>query len=329
MLTTLASITFLLLSPFNAMNQRIKLIPSGENIVFKMNTNGVVITGSYDVKHDKGTYNPFKHSGLKKGDIIKRANKKNINNISDLSSIINSSSQISIEIQRQNETINTDLYIYKVNDICRSGLYVKDKVIGVGTMTYIDPKGLYYGSLGHEVIDNDTNELVNLADGEIYYNDVISISKGSNHHPGEKISKTNLDNITGDIIENSNKGIFGKYLGSSKNKKEYEIAKQNEIKKGKATILTCVKGNKVESYNIEIINLKEQGIDETKGITFKIIDKNLIDIAGGIYSGMSGSPIIQNNRIIGAVTHVLVDNVECGYGIYIENMYYHQLTSCN
>lgn len=324
MLSTLASITFLISSVTINNNERVYLIPSGENIVFKMNTNGVVVTGTYDVKHDNGIYNPERNSDIKRGDIIISANNKKILNINDLSQEINNNNQIDIEYKRKNKIKKTSIYIYNVDNISRSGLYVKDKVIGVGTMTYIDPKNMMYGALGHEVIDNDTKELVELSNGTISYNDVLSIKKGENHHPGEKISQTNLENIDGNILINSNKGMFGKINKANKSK-GYPIAYQNEIKEGKAKILTCIKGNDVKEYDIEITSLKKQNIDQTKGITFKITDNELLNISGGVYSGMSGSPIIQNNMIIGAVTHVLVDNIEYGYGLYIENMYRKQI----
>ena len=324
MLSTLASITFLISSVTINSNDRVYLIPSGENIVFKMNTNGVVVTGTYDVKHDKGIYNPERNSDIKRGDIIISVNNKKILNINDLSHEINTNNQLNVEFKRQNKMKKTIIYIYNVDNISRSGLYVKDKVIGVGTMTYIDPKNMMYGALGHEVIDNDTKDIVDLSNGTISYNDVLSIKKGENHHPGEKISQINLENVDGNILINSNKGMFGKINKINKSK-GYPIAYQNEIREGKATILTCVKGSDVKEFDIEITSLKKQNIDQTKGITFKITDNELLNMSGGVYSGMSGSPIIQNNMIIGAVTHVLVDNIEYGYGLYIENMYRKQI----
>lgn len=324
MLSTLASITFLISSVTINNNDRVYLIPSGENIVFKMNTNGVVVTGTYDVKHDKGIYNPERNSDIKRGDIIVSVNNKKILNINDLSHEINNNNQLNVEFKRQNKMKKTIIYIYNVDNISRSGLYVKDKVIGVGTMTYIDPKNMMYGALGHEVIDNDTKDIVDLSNGTISYNDVLSIKKGENHHPGEKISQINLENVDGNILINSNKGMFGKVNKTNKSK-GYPIAYQNEIREGKATILTCVKGSAVKEFDIEITSLKKQNIDQTKGITFKITDNELLNMSGGVYSGMSGSPIIQNNMIIGAVTHVLVDNIEYGYGLYIENMYRKQI----
>jgi stage IV sporulation protein B len=291
-----------------------------------MNTEGVVVTGSYDVVSNKYIYNPSKNSDIKRGDIIIKADGNVVSNINDLTKVINDKTTIQLDIIRDKELILRNLDIYEVDNIKRSGLYVKDKVIGVGTITYIDPNELKYGALGHEVIDNDTYDLVRLKDGIISYNDVISITKGSNKNPGEKISETDLNNVSGDVLNNSKMGIFGKYISQVDAKKAIPIAFQNEVKKGKAKVLTCISGDEVKEFDIEITDLKKQNITDTKGITFKIIDDSLLNISGGVYSGMSGSPIIQNNHIIGSVTHVLVDNIKYGYGLYIENMYNHQKT---
>ena len=322
MISTITSIAILFSFPLNTNSyyKRIKLIPSGENFVFKLNTNGVVVTGTYDVISNNVTYNPSSND-IKKGDVIVEANNKKITKIDDLSSLLKDSSKVSVKIKRKEEFLYRDLYIYKVNNIARSGLYVKDRVIGVGTLTYIDPSSMTFGGLGHEVIDNDTSSLVDLSSGEIYANEVISITKGTNMHPGEKVSNTSFDNKIGNVLLNTKYGMFGNYYKSISSYKSYEMAYKNEIKKGEAEILTCVKGSEVRSYKIDITSLKKQDNQGTKGISFKITDEELLSLSGGVYSGMSGSPIIQNNRIIGAVTHVLVDNIQYGYGIYIDNMY--------
>ena len=328
MFTSIASIAFLLTTPFNLVkSNRIKLIPSGANILFKVDTKGVVVTGTYQVNANNIKYDPSVNSDIKKGDIILSSNNKSINSIDDLIDTIDDNNQLNLSIKRNGRIENRELKIYYVNDLPRTGLYVKDKVLGVGTLTYIDPKNLIYGSLGHEVIDNDTTKLVEYKSGKVYYNDVVGIKKGVNSHPGEKISNTEMKDEFGNIISINNMGLFGKYNNSIENLKQYEIGYQNEIKKGKATVLTCIKGNNVESFDIEITDLKKQDLNGIKGMTFKITDKELLDISGGVYSGMSGSPIIQNNRIIGAVTHVLVDNIKYGYALYIENMLNTQYSS--
>ncbi len=324
MIASIAAMTVLLTTPVNVKQERIKLIPSGENIVFKMNTNGIIVTGTYDVNHDKGSYNPEKNSDIKCGDIILKINNQKVQSLNDLVSKIKTNEELNLEISRNNQILSKTLNIYSVNNVKKSGLYVKDRVLGVGTITYIDPKKMIYGALGHEVVDLDTKKKVDIIDGEIYSNPVISISKGSNQHPGEKISQTKLDCKVGSIVLNSDKGMFGKYYNDISKLKSYEIGFQNEVKKDSAYVLTCIKDNEVKPYEIKITETRNQDLSETKSFTFKITDKTLLEKTGGVFSGMSGSPIIQNNRLIGSVTHVLVDSVEYGYGLYIENMYNQQ-----
>lgn len=324
MIASIAAMTVLLTAPANINQERIKLIPSGENIVFKMNTKGVIVTGTYDVNHDKGSYNPEKNSDIKRGDIILKINNKSVDSLNDLVGNIKNSEQLDLEISRNNQILNKTLKIYTINNVKKSGLYVKDRVLGVGTITYIDPKNMYYGALGHEVVDLDTKKKVDIIDGEIYSNPVVSVSKGSNQHPGEKISQTKLDCKVGSIGINSDKGMFGKYYQDVSKLKAYEIGYQNEVKKDTAYVLTCIKDNEVKPYEIKITETRNQDLSQTKSFTFKITDKTLLEKTGGVFSGMSGSPIIQNNRLIGSVTHVLVDSVEYGYGLYIENMYNQQ-----
>lgn len=322
MTTFLSTITFLMASvvPQQYKMERKELVASGENIVFKMQTKGIVITGTYNVEIDNISYNPSSND-IKKGDIIIGVDDITITSIDDLSNYINNinNSQVVLKINRNNNLLKRNLKIIKINNIVRTGLYVKDKVLGVGTMTFIDPKTNYYGALGHEIVDSDTMTSKYIDEGSFYYNDVISIKKGENGHPGEKITKTEMKNQNGQIFVNTNMGIFGK-VDSYSSKYIYPIKSKEEIKISKAYILTCIKGKEVKPYEIEIVSLKKQNIDETKGITFKIIDEELLSVAGGVYSGMSGSPIIQDNYFIGAVTHVIVNDIQYGYGLYIENM---------
>lgn len=324
MFASIASIAFLLTVPFYTNQKRIELIPSGENMLFRVDTKGVVVSGTYLVEDSNNNYDPARDSDIKKGDIIIRANKKNIQSIDDLLISIEKQTQVDVQINRKGKILDKSLEIHYINQIPRTGLYVKDKVIGVGTMTYIDPTNMIYASLGHEVIDNDTQSIVEYRGGASYYNSVTGIKKGVNHHPGEKISNTEMTDAFGNIVSISNKGLFGKYQKSLSGRKSYPIALKDEVKKGKAEILTCVNGNEVKSYDVEITEIKKQDEQGIKGLTFKIVDQELIDIAGGVYAGMSGSPIIQNDHLIGAVTHVLVDNIKYGYGLFIDNMYTYQ-----
>lgn len=324
-------INFLIATAFlmSSVNKnQLDIIPSGENIVFEIKPEGIIITGSYKVKIDSYSYDPLKDSDIRIGDIILEVNNTKISSIEEFIDAINQNQEtysVNLLIKRNQSKITKKLNIKKLDNIPKTGLFVKERVLGVGTLTFIDTENNIYGALGHEVIDNSTNQIIDVDSGYIYKENVINISKGSNGNPGEKQSTTNLSVKLGDIEANTEYGIFGN-LDSSKNSSYVtSIANRNEVKLGKATILTCIEGNKVEEFEIEITSLKKQ---ELKGITFKITDERLLKKAGGVYSGMSGSPIIQNGKLVGAVTHVIVNNISTGYGIYIEDMYEECLENC-
>ena len=209
----------------------------------------------------------------------------------------------------------------KVEDgIYKTGLYVKDSLVGLGTLSYIDPVSKIYGALGHEVTMNETGSRIDVRNGNILYSKVIGIDKSRNGRVGSKDAKIVFNKVLGSITKNTNKGIYGIYSDSLPNKETIEVSSFSDIEKGSAYILTVTKDNKIEKYNINIIDKYYNKKDTQKAFSFEIIDKNLISKTGGIVQGMSGSPIIQNNKIIGAVTNVLVENVTLGYGISIITM---------
>lgn len=305
------------------------LIPSGENIVFEMKIDGLYVTGTYQVKIEDEYYNPSIDSDIQIGDIIVKLNEKKVSSVDSFLSVIkdNKYDEVTLDIIRNKTLINRNLRLCYENNQIKSGLYVKERILGVGTLTYYDPVNKTYGALGHEVIDSYTGQIIDINNGNIYKEDVLNISKSTNGKVGEKITTTKFDNDIGDIYKNTEYGMFGPYTCSTCNKNELEVASINQIKLGKAKILTCLKGNNVEEFEIKITELKKQTSKQTKGITFEITDKRLLLEAGGVYSGMSGSPIIQNNMIVGAVTHILVNDVTKGYGVYIEYMYQEQLNN--
>lgn len=302
----------------------IDLIPGGENVVFEMKTDGLIVTGSYDVKNDSSIYNPSKHSDIIKGDIIKKVEGYKISSVSEFINAFNrflSQNEVDLTLKRKDHLIERSLKVIPQDNGFKTGLYVKERLIGIGTMSFYDPVNKIYGALGHEVIDSDTKEIFDIKSGTVYQDEVIGITKGSDGHPGEKNSEVTLEDSFGSITANTEFGIFGTVDEIPSNLKPIKMASKDEVKLGKAQVLTNVKGDTVKSYSIEITSLKPQNEIATKGISFKITDSELIKVAGGVFSGMSGSPIIQNEMIVGAVTHVLIDNIKCGYGVYMEYMY--------
>ena len=216
------------------------------------------------------------------------------------------------------ENTTTLKLVLDENGVYKTGLYVRDSISGVGTLTYIDPNTKLYGALGHEIIEKNTSQKLDIKDGQIYQSNVISIVPSRSNSPGEKNANYNQDNVYGTINENTYAGIFGDYTATIPDKKLYKVATINDIKLDKAQILTVVEGDKIESFDINILKLNN-GYD-SKNILFQITDERLLEKTGGIVQGMSGSPIVQGDYIIGAVTHVVVNEPTKGYGILITNM---------
>lgn len=289
------------------------VIASGENIGVKINSNGVLVVGLYEINN---TY-PAKDSGIKIGDLIVSVNDNNVTNIEELINEFENSDNIKIGYIRNNKKYYTNIKLYKDNDNYKTGMYVKDNITGIGTLTYIDPNTKIFGALGHEIIEKTTGKILNIKDGQIYNSKVTSITKSEKGIPGSKNAKLDFNNVKGNIDKNTKEGIFGEYISNIDNSKLYKVSKIDDIKLGKAKILTVIKDNTVEEFDINIIKVSD---NDTKSILFELIDENLLEKANGIVQGMSGSPIIQGNNIIGAVTHVVVDNPKRGYGILITNM---------
>jgi len=279
------------------------IVASGENIGIKLKSKGIIVVGKYD------NYN----NDIKVGDIIISIDNTTVDIESFTNKISNiNNNSINIGYIRNGVIYNTKLNIKKG----KTGLYLKDTIVGIGTLTFIDPNNNYYGALGHEIIESTTGLPVDIEKGYILESKVTDIKRNTPGEPGEK--NASINNIElGDIDTNTIKGLFGDYNNIYDKTKLYKVGKYNDIKLGKAYILTELSDNKVDMYDIEILSVNEK--NSTKNIIFKVTDKRLKNI-GGIVQGMSGSPIIQDKYIIGAVTHVVVDNPNKGYGILITNM---------
>jgi len=295
------------------------LIPGGESIGIKINTDGLVVVGFYKVNDEYIAKN-----NIKIGDRIVKINNKEVYSIDELTGIIDdnltNNSEINIEIVRNNKIINTNLVLKEENNIYKTGLYVKDTVVGIGTLSYIDPVTKIYGALGHEIALSETNSRVEIKDGNILMSKVKSINKSRDGSVGSKNATIDYNKKIGNIYSNTDKGVFGLYTASLPKKNILEIATFEEIKNDNAYILTVTDNNKIQEYDIKIIDKYNNKKNTQKAFSFEIIDNDLLNITGGIVQGMSGSPIIQDNKIIGAVTNVLVDDVKLGYGISIITM---------
>lgn len=301
----------------------VTLIPSGQSIAIKLNYEGILITGGYTIQIDGQNYNPLEE-GLAVGDIITHINETRIESISILSNFIkeNTNKGISnvITVKSNNNIFKHDLNVLSDGLEFTTGLYVKDSIMGIGTLTYFNPATNSFASLGHSMSDIELTSRELLKNGEIYFSEVTGVIKGNSKSTGQKIAGV-YDEVIGDVNDHTEYGIYGilnesdALLGHA-----METASVDEIELGEAYFLTVINDDIVEECLIEIVDLKNQREIQTKGITFEITDKEIIEKTGGIIQGMSGSPIIQNNKIIGCVTHVSSSNPEIGYGLYIEWM---------
>lgn len=308
----------LFIMPTGALAYSDYIYAGGENIGIELHSKGIMVVGMYKV----GENYPAKEAGLKNGDMIRAVNDKDVSSIGDMVTAINEangSEHVKITYMRGLEKFSTDLKIQKEETVYKTGLYVKDSITGIGTLSYIDPNTKLFGALGHEILEKTTGKILDIKDGKIFDSSVTDIVRSENGTPGEKNAKFYSDKVNGTIYSNTQEGIFGNYTNTLPNKKLYKVAKPDEIKTGEAKILTVVKGETVEEYTINILKISNDS-QKNKNILFEVTDKNLLDISGGVVAGMSGSPIIQDDKIIAAVTHVVVDNPKRGYGIFITNM---------
>ena len=305
--------------PLNVFAYSDYIIAGGQNIGIELKSDGVLIVGTYKI----GNMDPAKNANLQKGDKITRINGVVIHSIEEMLKVLDStdsSLEIKLNYLRSGEEYETSLKLVKDSeDVYKTGLYVKDSINGVGTLTFIDPNTKIYGALGHEIIESTTGQKLEVKDGKIYGSTVTGITPSDRGNPGEKNARYDSSKVYGNIKENSSSGIFGTYTSELPNSKKYKVGSKKDVSLGDASILTVISGNEVQEFKIKILKIM-QNDKSKKNILFEVTDEKLIKNAGGIVQGMSGSPIIQNNSIIGAVTHVVVDDCKKGYGIFIENM---------
>jgi len=295
------------------------VIVGGDNVGIELKSSGVLIVGTYEV----GGNNPAKKAGLQNGDKIVKINNKEISSIEEMLNYIKTLSNkknIQITYIRGDKENTTTLTLDRdENNVYKTGLYVKDSITGVGTLTFIDPNTKLFGALGHEIIEKNTGQKLEIKDGTIYSSTVTGVTKSDIGKPGEKNAKYDSSKVFGSIKENTTNGIFGIYTSTIPNKKLFKVGKLDNAKTGNAKILTVIEGNKIEEFDINIIKINESK-NISKNLLFEITDERLLKETGGIVQGMSGSPIIQDDYIIGAVTHVVVDDPTKGYGISIIKM---------
>ncbi len=304
----------------------------GNTVGVKLKVDGIMVVGMSYVETDGNKkILPIKDAGIKPGDLITEINGKVPSCTEDLIALVQDSEGKNIRIKFRNGSGSHYADVAPVKGMDDNkyhiGLWVRENTAGIGTLTFYDPVTGYFGALGHGITDIDTGSLMPVGSGEIIESSILAVKKGKQGYPGE-LKGLLLDESysLGELLENTPHGIFGiLYPGSSAKLggRSYPIGVKADAKTGPASIMANVNGNSIKEFSIEITRILQQDSSGTKGMVIKITDLNLLDLTGGIVQGMSGSPIIQNGRIIGAVTHVLINDPTKGYGVFIENMLKH------
>ena len=295
----------------------------GDLLGIRIYTEGLLVVGFEDIVTDDGNVNPGKECGLKEGDIITGVNNQKISSGKAFSAVLslNEGNNIALTVKR-----NNDIYYYSLKPVfCESenkyrcGLWLKDSTAGIGTLTFTDPETGMFASLGHAICDNDTKSVLTVENGDIFSAVANDCIKGTKGITGQ-IKGTFTNEDIGDILINNEFGLYGTYSDYNSADDFYPVASVSEIEEGDAQIICTVSSYEKEYYDIEIEKINKSGFNESRSLVIKVTDPDLLEKTGGIIQGMSGSPIIQNGMIVGAVTHVFLNDPTMGYGVFAETM---------
>lgn len=299
------------------------LIPSGEPFGLKILTDGIIVTDFGSVESDLGLCSPAKEAGIEEGDIIVSVNGIKTSTGNQLTEAVQlDGTQTRLTVIRSGRQINITLTPEKskVDGLYKLGVWTRDSCAGIGTLTYYDPQNGTYGGLGHSVCDADTGDILPLSYGETVPVRINSVVKGVNGYPGELCGSFMSASASGSILANTECGVFGEYIALPA-RKAIPMAYKQEAEIGEAQIYTTIDGTNPQSYGIIIEKINYNSESQVKNMVIRITDKELLSKTGGIVQGMSGSPIIQSGKLVGAVTHVFVNDITRGYAVFAENMY--------
>ena len=304
--------------------ERIKVIPIGQVSGIKLYTSGVLVVGMSEIKgEDNLKYRPYENLGIQEGDTIVQVNNRSVIDTKDLIDVVNHSKGESINIKyvRNEEIQECNIKPVKIsNTEYKLGLWVRDSAAGIGTMTYIEPKTNKFAALGHGITDIDTGNVLSISKGQLITTKIVSLIKGTNGNPGRIQGSINEQSKIGKIEKNSIFGIYGTIEDITKvnpyNNQAIDVATRSEIQLGDATILCSIDGKKIEEYRIQIDKIYINNDYNNKSMLIKVIDEELLKKTGGIIQGMSGSPVLQNGKFIGAITNVLINDPTKGYSVF-------------
>lgn len=305
------------------------VIPAGETLGVKLYSKGVLVVGKSIVDGIDGKdYEPYANTNIEVGDIILKVNENEIENIEDLKEAVKESKGNALLVTyEKGDTVFQDK-ITPIKSIdgngYKIGLWVRDGAMGIGTLSFVDTETGKFAALGHGVSDTDTKEKIEIDSGTLNEAKIVSITKGKKDSPGEILGVLNSDNIVGNIEKNSTIGIYGNLTDEKikeyAQKQPIKVASRKEIELGKASILCTIEEGKTEEFEIEIQKKYLDKDTSSKCMIIKVTDEKLLEKTGGIIQGMSGSPILQNGKLIGAVTHVFVNDATRGYAVFADMM---------
>ena len=309
-------------------SENLTLIPGGDVFGVKFFTKGVLVIGICDIETEEGVISPATKAGLKKGDVICEIDGKEVNTSEEITRAIQKCEGKPLELSfiREDKSYRATLEpkLALSDGKYKTGMWVRDSTAGIGTVTFYNPEDMSFAGLGHGICDADTGTLMPILKGavvDVALNDVI---RGRSGHPGELKGSFGTEK-RGSVTSNTGSGISG-YLNEMPEREALKVAMRSEVKNGPAHIFCDVTGQGRTEYEIEILKIYS-GNEPTKNFVIKVTDPTLLEITGGIVQGMSGSPIVQNGKLVGAVTHVLVNDPARGYGIFIENMFSENMLS--
>ena len=300
-----------------------KVMVSGEVFGIKLYTDGVIVVGIQEVQTDSGKKSPSGSAGIEVGDIIVAIDGENVYTSDQGQSILGANNGGSFEVkikrgERYRDYTVTPVYCER-EGCYKAGMWVRDSTAGIGTITFYNKQSGIFAALGHQINDIDTKEIMPMLDGEAVKATVSKIEKSTRGTTGSL--ECDFTNQTlGKLLSNTDCGIYGAYAEISECAKEYPVAAIQEVKKGKATLISTVEKGQPKKYEIEITHIGFNENNREKNMIVKVTDKDLIDKTGGIVQGMSGSPIIQNGKLVGALTHVIVGNPQKGYAVFAQTM---------
>ena len=302
-----------------------EVLVSGSPVGIYMETKGVLVIDSGEITDREGIRRTPAEHIIQSGDYICEIDGKVLTGKRQLMQLVreNQGEPMELQVIRHQETIKLEMTPVETEDgSYKLGIWVRDNIQGIGTLTYVEPNGTF-GALGHGISDVDTGELLHIDDGDLYQAQIVGIQKGSSGSPGELsgLIHYEAEKIIGSIEKNCEQGIYGKLseLPEDLGLRKMEVAYKQELEIGPASILCCVDGT-VREFDAEITRIDMNHEDTNKSFVIQVTDPELLELTGGIVQGMSGSPVIQNGKFVGAVTHVFIQDSTGGYGIFAENM---------